>query len=68
MALNEFLSVPEAADALGCTVSRVRQLLRAGDLAGKKLNERAWAIRKADVDKLARVPYVTGRPRSGERS
>jgi hypothetical protein len=57
-----FISVPEAANIIGCTGGRVRQLLIEGVLKGVKLNERAWAVRKDSAKKYA-VPKTTGRPR-----
>lgn len=64
--MGNFVSVPEAAAILGCTVGRVRQLLISGELEGKKFNEKAWAIEKRAVEKLAKVPRTKGRPRIGE--
>lgn len=64
--MGNFVSVPEAADILGCTVGRVRQMLLAGELAGKKFNEKAWAIEKRAVEKLAKIPRTKGRPRISE--
>lgn len=62
-----FLSVEEAAAALGITGSRVRQMLRDAELLGEKLNERAWAVRRDSVEKAAKVQRDggRGRPRSG---
>ena len=45
----DYLSVTEAADLLGVSVGRVRQLLIAGDLKGHKLGEKAWAIHPTEV-------------------
>jgi len=62
-----FLSVPEAADLLGVTGSRVRQMLGDGTLLGEKLNERAWAVYRSSVEKAAKNQQDggRGRPRSG---
>ncbi len=62
-----FLSVEEAAAALGITTGRVRQMLREGELRGEKLNERAWAVYRDSVEKTAKnqVDGGRGRPRSG---
>lgn len=69
MGLEEFdlVSVSEAAEILGCTEGRIHQLLRAGTLPGKKLNERAWAINRADIESLAETPQTRGRPRKHGR-
>lgn len=62
-----FLSVEEAAVALGITGSRVRQMLREDELRGEKLNERAWAVYRDSVEKAAKNQTYggRGRPRSG---
>lgn len=62
---KEFLSVSEAAKALGCTVGRIRQMLRKGNLKGQKLNERAWVVDPASLRKNAANPPTVGRPRIG---
>jgi hypothetical protein len=48
--LETEVSVGEAARILSVTVGRVRQLLIAGRLAGRKLNERAWAVDRRSVE------------------
>ena len=62
-----FVSVNEAASALGVTGSRIRQMLKDDELRGEKLNERAWAIYRDSVEKVARNQRDggRGRPRSG---
>jgi excisionase family DNA binding protein len=39
-----FLTVTEAAEAMGCTVSYIRRLLRAGELEGQKFGPRSWMV------------------------
>lgn len=67
MATHEFryLSVTEAADELGLTVGRIRQMLLAGEMEGHKLGEKQWAIAVAEVQKHKDVPQTRGRPRRG---
>lgn len=65
--IDKYMSVGEAADAIGCTPGRVRQMLRAGELPGEKLHQMAWLIKKQDVEKVAKAEYKTGRPRSNGR-
>ena len=62
-----FLSVEEAAECLGVTDSRIRQMLRSKELRGEKLNERAWAVYRDSVEKAekAQVDGGRGRPRTG---
>lgn len=58
-----FLSVQEAAEFIGCTVGRIRQMLRSGELKGQKLSERAWVVDPNSVKKVAENPHSVGRPR-----
>lgn len=54
MAIGNWVSVNEAAQSLGLTVGRIRQLLIDKSLPGKKLNAKAWVIDKRDVARFAR--------------
>jgi len=45
-------TVTQAAELAGCTVSYVRQLLRAKKIKGEKLGERAWVIPAKQLEKL----------------
>lgn len=47
----DYLTTPQAADRLGLTASRVRQLLRAGILTGRRVG-RDWLIDRTAVDAL----------------
>ncbi len=64
-----WISVPEAAELLGCTDVWVLKLIHAGTLDGFRLNGRAWAVRKTSVEKNVREyetrdPTIAGRRRS----
>lgn len=54
MPVSDFVNVSEAAQLIGCSVGRIRQLLIAKELAGVKANERAWLIPRKEVDKEIR--------------
>lgn len=58
---DEWIGVNEAAELIGCTVGRVRQLLLAGKLEGKKIHERAWIVRRASAEHWARYVEHHGR-------
>ena len=58
----QFLSVSEAAEILGISGGRVRQLLLAGLLKGHKLGERQWAIDPVCVAQRKVTPTPRGRP------
>lgn len=60
-----FVSVDEAAEIMGCTAGRVRQMLRAGELEGHKVSERAWIVKRESAEKNAEKPDGSGRPRIG---
>lgn len=46
-----FLSVPRAAEILGCTDVWVLKMVHRGELEGFRVNGRAWAITTASVEK-----------------
>lgn len=58
---NTWLTVSQVAIELGISPQRVRQLLDAGSLKGKKVNPRLWIVQRKDVKYVGvRLP---GRPR-----
>jgi excisionase family DNA binding protein len=60
------LATGEAAQLLGVSPNRVRQLVESGQLPGGKIG-RDWLIRRADLERyLGLPPGVKGRPRDGE--
>lgn len=63
MSFQDFLTPDEAADLIGCSGSRVRQMLRDGILAGKKVGERMWLVSEQEAKKAKENPASTGRPR-----
>ena len=65
---NPFLNVAQAADLVGCTEGRVRQLLIDGVLDGFKINGKAWAIDPKSARKLRDSVAKTGRPRKNQKS
>lgn len=65
----EWISVPKAAELLGCTDVWVIKMIHRGDLEGFRLSGRAWAVSKKSVEKniaeyLKRDPALSGRKRS----
>jgi excisionase family DNA binding protein len=51
--IGNFVSVKEAAEIIGCTTGRIRQMLGENLLRGRKFNGKAWAIEKQTVKKVA---------------
>lgn len=65
----EWISVPKAAELLGCTDVWVIKMIQRGDLEGFRLSGRAWAVKRTSVEKnvqeyLKRDPTLAGRKRS----
>lgn len=65
----EWISVPKAAELLGCTDVWVLKMIHRGELEGFQLNGRAWAVKRTSVeanlkDYLNRDPSLSGRKRS----
>lgn len=61
------LSVADAADRLGVDPSRVRQLLRAGELAGMQVSG-VWVVEEEGVARRADRPPSPSRPMSPSRA
>lgn len=66
---HEWISIPKAAELLGCTDVWVLKLIHRGELEGFQLNGRAWAVKRTSVEKnlqayLERDPSESGRKRS----
>lgn len=61
------ISVREAADRLGLDESRVRRLLRSGQLAGRAVGGR-WLVRDDDVSRLRQQANPSGRPMAPARA
>lgn len=65
----EWISVPQAAELLGCTDVWVIKMIHRGELEGFRLSGRAWAVKRSAVEQnvkeyLARSTAQAGRPRS----
>ena len=65
----EWISVPVAAELLGCTDVWVIKMIHAGTLEGFRLNGRAWAVKRTSVianvkEYEQRDPSNAGRKRS----
>jgi hypothetical protein len=59
--IDDVLDLNQAAAASGLTPSRLRQLIEAGQLRGKKIGN-SWAILASDLDGLIGRPRAPGRP------
>jgi excisionase family DNA binding protein len=64
VAIQGYLSAQEAADFIGCTDGRVRQLVRANLIRGAvRVGKRALLIPVSEAERLRENPKKTGRPR-----
>lgn len=65
---RDAISVPEAAEIMGCTHTHVHNLVKRGQLAGKLLTQQSMIVSKkaaeANVREARRRKGETGRPRS----
>jgi len=62
----DWISVSRAAEILGCTTGRVRQLLGEKRLVGEKLDGASiWMVSKDSVQKYSEEELPPGRPRIG---
>ena len=64
MAIPELWNVEKAAEVIGVTEGRVRQMLREGEMKGRKVNDRAWIMDPKEVERMAALEQKTGRPRT----
>lgn len=64
--IADWVSVTKAAEILGCTTGRVRQLLGEKRLAGEKLDgTKIWMVSRESVEKYGVEELPPGRPRIG---
>lgn len=66
----DWISVPDAAQLMGCSDVWVIKLLKNKTLDGFKLSDRAWCVSRTSAEKnvkeyLERDPRLSGRKRSG---
>lgn len=60
----DYVSPTDAAEIIGCTDGRIYQMLRAGDFRDTILvGKRRFLIARKEVQKVAKNPAKTGRPR-----
>ena len=64
MDISEYLTVAQAAEFIGITQGRVRQILRSKELIGVKMGK-TWLIHTEQARKYKEDLPTTGRPRGG---
>jgi hypothetical protein len=60
---NKWMTAAEAADIIGCSSAHVRLLAKDGCIISYKAGPRALLVEKKSVEKIAKNPAKTGRPR-----
>ena len=68
VSFQNYLTAAEAAELIGCSDARVRQMIRSGEIAAEKLSPRMWIIAKKEATRVRDLPYKTGRPRKNKDS
>ena len=56
------MTVQQAAQELGVSARRVRQLIEGGVLIAEALNPRLWLVERASVDRYQQTRRPAGRP------
>jgi excisionase family DNA binding protein len=63
----DYLTTQEAADIIGVTDGRVRQMRRNGTIQAIKVGIRTFLIPRSEAEKFAQKRTKVGRPRSAEK-
>jgi len=66
--MDDYWTVAEAAEAIGVTTGRIRQMLRAGNIDGIKMGPRMWIIGNSEIQRVCELPRRKGRRRVSSNS
>ncbi len=61
--IENYYTVKEAAEKIGCTEGYIRTLISQGKISCQKMGARLNIIHSAEVERIRSMPYRTGRPR-----
>lgn len=64
----DLVTTKEAADIIGVTDARVRQMRKEEKIKAVKIDNRTWMIPLSEAQRLAENPPKTGRPRKSEKN
>lgn len=64
MLQENWVTVKQAADIIGCRVQHVRLLARNNEIKASRIGEKLWVIERTSAEKYAKSKKKTGRPRS----
>lgn len=65
--MNEYMPASAAAQFIGVTTGRIRQIIAEKKIRAKKFATRDWWVLRADAVEMKRNPSKVGRPRSGKK-
>ena len=57
---RKFRTVTEAADLLGLTTQRVRQLIQTGQIVAEKAHDRLWIVAVRELERFQNVDRPAG--------
>lgn len=58
-----YYGIAEAAAEIGCTVGRLRQMIRWGECEAVMISDRVWLMTEKEVKRIKSSKPSTGRPR-----
>ena len=61
---GEYYGIAEAAQIIGVSTSRLRQMIREEGVRAICISERVWLMESAEVERVKAIPQKTGRPRA----
>jgi excisionase family DNA binding protein len=65
VAIQGYLTTQEAAEFIGCTDSRIRQMVRAKELRGiVQVGKKTYLIPTSEAERVRENPSKIGRPRA----
>ena len=65
VAIQGYVSAQEAAEIIGCTDGRVRQMVRSGEIKGAvRAGKWAYLIPVTEAERIKDAPHKSGRPRN----
>lgn len=63
--LFEYVSLSVAADIIGITAGRLRQMILADEIKDRTRHGATWLIGRSEVEKIRNTKHAAGRPRRG---
>lgn len=61
---GEYCGISEAAQLIGVSTSRLRQMIRDEVVRAISISERVWLMEREEVERVKAIPQKTGRPRA----